>query len=116
MEDLLMTRLFKMLISIILAASAIAAQAHAKTNDDGCDNRRLALSTFITSCAAWKGVHQTNRNDSFNKQKSDCREISKEFADWIFRIAPKGCEFTYAPTLIRAFMNDKDVKAFAASL
>ena len=111
-----MTKLYRTIFCVLISATAIAPQAWAKPNDYGCDNRRLALSTFVTSCAAWKGVYQTNRNDTFDKQKSDCREISKEFADWIFRTAPKSCEYTYETNLIRAFMADKDVKAFAASL
>ena len=111
-----MNNYLKKTFCIIILTVAIAPNASAKTNDYGCDNKRLALSTFVTSCAAWKGIFQTNRNETFAKQKSDCREISKEFSDWIFRIAPKGCDFTYDPNTIRAFMADKDVKAFDNAL
>lgn len=111
-----MNNYLKKTFSILILTVAFASNARAKINDYGCDNRRLALSTFITGCAAWKAVHQANRNDAFTKQKSDCREISKEFSGWIFRMAPKGCDFTYDPNTIRAFMADKDVKAFDNSL
>jgi len=100
----------------IAAILIISNTAFCNPNDEGCDNKRLALAAFVTSCAAWKGIYQANRGDAFAKQKSDCREISKEFSKIIFGVAPKSCEFTYAPNLIRALMQDKDVRAFADSL
>lgn len=102
--------------AIFIAVTVFTSIAFCKSNDEGCDDRRLALATFVTSCAAWKGIYQANRGDAFAKQKSDCREISKEFSKIIYGVAPKSCEFTYEPNLIRALMQDKDVRAFADSL
>lgn len=106
----------KLALCAVCVSVVLIAKVEAKPNDEGCDNRRLALSTFVTGCAAWKGVYQTNRGDNFAKQKSDCRDISKEFSSLIFGVAPKTCEFTYETNLIKALMQDKDIRAFADSL
>lgn len=90
--------------------------AQAKDAPPDCTNRKMALSTFVSACAGWKAVYQSNRGDSYEKQKRDCREISKEFADLIAGVAEKGCDFTYQPNLVHALMKDKDVKAFDSSL
>lgn len=108
-----MKNIFK--ISIIFVC-LVSWNALAKDSPSECTNRRMALSTFVSACAGWKAVYQSNRGDSYEKQKRDCREISKEFADLIAGVAQKGCDFTYQPNLVHALMKDKDVKAFDSSL
>ena len=98
-------------ISLLCISQLVAAKASQE-----CFNKTKALSTFVSACAGWKAVHQQSRNDAYQKQKDDCRKISKEFSSLIYGVANKICDFVYDPNLTGAIMKDEDVKSFDNSL
>ena len=118
MKNSKIKRLSDIVLILAIFSFISFSKAAAKSNDYGCDNRGLALSTFVIGCTSYKSFVQTSKggSDSFAKQKSDCREISKEFTSLVFGVAPRSCEFTNEPNLIKAILLDKDVRAFSDSL